>query len=110
MAADGSAAIRAAPRLFLLVEESVHPLLFDSTKVFNHTHVVLFAVPFVERFEPLAGEVPALKAETHKPFAHLFAAAVHKGAVLAARHTAGAVSFGKALFVEVVLHRQVTDT
>jgi len=108
VAADGAAARGAAPLFFLLGEKIFQAVGTDGVEVGDHAHVIFFAVAFVERLQPRAGEVTALETKSYEPFADLVTAVPHKSAVFAARDTPGAIFSGETPAVDVMLHRQVT--
>ena len=55
MAAYHSAAFRALPFSFFLLQESPHPALTDHRQVLYHTHVIFGPVAFIQVFDPAAG-------------------------------------------------------
>ena len=110
MAADHPAAFCTLPLGFFLYKEAVDVMFFDKCKVVYHTHVVFGTVALIEGFEPYTGKITALVAEPDKSFSQQIAIVTHKGTVPAARQTAGTVLLCKTLFVQIVLHRQITRT
>ena len=92
MAAYYITAIGASPLLPLSFKEFVDTLVPDVFQVLNHTHMVFGAVPFIESFQPSAGKALALITEPYQSFPDQVAMLSHEDAVLATRHTTGAVS------------------
>ena len=63
MDANGSAAVRTEPSFMFFSQEFSDAEFFDIEKVFDHAHVVLGPVSFIEMFHFIAGERVALKAK-----------------------------------------------
>jgi len=106
MAAYYTATLRASPLLFLSFKESINTVISDVFQVINHAHMVKSAVAFVESLQPMAGEILAIVAKSHKPFPQQFTLP-SVVTILVARQAAGAVRLPKPLLLQVVLHRQV---
>ena len=63
MAADRSAAFRAAPLFLFLIQEGLHPVLLDEFQVGHHAHMIFGAVPLIQRLQPGAGKLSTFKAK-----------------------------------------------
>jgi len=83
MTADRCTALRTFPLRFFLFQERFDPVLFNEIQVFDHTHMVLGAVSFIQRLQTLTGECFALEAESEFSFGQQFAAISHVSAVFA---------------------------
>ena len=57
--------------LILLPDEFIKAVFLNERKIFQHTHVVFCAVPFVQRFQPVTGIFCAFKAKGFLVFAFL---------------------------------------
>src|SRR5665647_719164 len=110
MTAYRLAAIRAAPLCLFLLQKPLDAMRFDEFEVFDHTQMVLIPVALIEGFQPIAGKICAFIAKPDKSFPKQVALFFHEGTVLTAWQTAGAVCLTKPLLIQVVFHRQITDT
>lgn len=55
--------------LILLTDKFVKAVFLNERKIFQHTHVVFCAIPFVQRFQPVTGILCTFKAEGFLVFA-----------------------------------------
>lgn len=65
------AAPAASVSLILLPDKFVKAVFLNERKIFQHTHVVFCAIPFVQRFQPVTGIFCAFKAKGFLVFAFL---------------------------------------
>src|SRR4030066_1316379 len=85
-------------------------MLFDEFEVFYHAHMVLGAVSLIKSFQPTTGKIFALIAKANKSFSKHFAPVTHMKTVLAARQTSLTINSFKSPLVQIIFHRQITDT
>ena len=109
MAAYRPSAVRAAPLYLFFLQKRIHAIRFNKFEVFNHAQMILCTVSFIKGFQPAAGEIGTLMAESDKAFPNQVAMVFHKDAVFAARQTSGTVCPVESLFIQVACHRLVTD-
>ena len=61
----------ASVSLILLPDKFVKAVFLNECKIFQHTHVIFCAIPFVQRFQPVTGIFCAFKAKGFLVFAFL---------------------------------------
>jgi len=110
MTAYHLATFRATPLCLFLFQEPLDALLFDEFEVFYHAHMVLGAVSLIEGFQPTTGKIFALIAKANKSFPKHFAPVTHMKTVLTAWQTSLTINSFKSLLVQIIFHRQITDT
>jgi len=72
MTAYYTATLSASPLLLLSFKELINTIISDVFQVLNHAHMVKSAVALVESLQPMAGEILAIVAKSHKPFPQQF--------------------------------------
>ena len=60
---DYAAALKARPSLLLVVNESIQADTLYISQVFYHAHCIFGSIPFIQLFQPFAGELIAFKAK-----------------------------------------------
>ncbi len=101
VAADRPTTGGAAPFFLLHLQEIIHSKIANGLQVFDHAHVILGAVAFIQAFETFAGVSGAFKAEAHFTICQQLATIRHVGAILAPGDAARAVASVETLLVQV---------
>ncbi|MGB4405450.1 MAG: hypothetical protein WBI82_01145 [Sphaerochaeta sp.] len=97
----------ALPPLYLLAYECLYTIFLHGSEVFNHAHVVFYAIAFVQHFKALTREIGATQSKNGH--ARSEAVIAHMQTVFTARYAELAILPVEALPFRVVHLRLVTD-
>jgi hypothetical protein len=110
MAAYRPAAFRALPLFFFSFEQPFHAVHFHVMKIFNHAHVVVRTVTFIELLQPGARETSAFRAILDFTFREQAAVLGESARFIMLGFAAVTITLFQTLFVHVVFPRHVEFT